>query len=588
MYWVGRAWSLNAVWCLEAIALVVFLISGGLRVTLRLPRTAFWMALIWSAVASVALADISIGKRLYLSTAIYDHYLRVAITDAITRTGIPPLNPQYFLGSGAPLRYHYFWFALCSLVDRLGLGPRDAFTASCVWAGLGLISLVALFVRQRKPARAQSRVPVAIALLAVTGLDIIPVLLRLPRHIDPDMEWWNETVYSWIGAVTWAPHYIAALIAGFTGVLFLWHAAATGRRARIIHTTAAGFAFASCAGLNIYVALTFAASLGIWFLIAGARRLPDHALPLLVAGLIAIVLVGPYLASLNSQAASGTPLLRFAVRDFFPLHRLAGVNPSAILRLTFLPINYALELGFFGLIFVWKLLRIRRRELALLTFTTVPLLLASFFRSGHSGNNDFGNTAPLLAQFVLVVWGADFIAIRRRVPRAWRLAAAVLLTTGLVSSLYELAIDRFYLPLADAGVFPPVIVKDREMAERAFATRALYQELDRLTPRTAVFETNPDRAFDDILFGLYAHRQMAAASMDCGTVFGGDLGTCRASIESIAAIFNPAAPAPTLNSLGIDVAIVSSSDPVFHNIPSSRSGHVIGRSGKFAQAFFAH
>jgi hypothetical protein len=600
VYWIGRVWTLNAVWGLEAIALLVFLIAGGPRVLLRLPRAAFWIVLIWSIVALLALADIAIGNRLYLSTAIYDHYLRVAITDAITRTGIPPLNPQYFLKGGAPLRYHYFWFALCSLVDRLGPGPRAALTASCVWAGLGLMSLVALFVHFRNPALARSRTPPAIALLAVTGLDILPVLLRLPRHIDPDMEWWNESVYSWIGAVTWAPHYIAALVAGFTGVLFLLQAAEGNRGARygawFTHATAAGFAFASCAGLNVYVALAFAASLAVWFVITLFRRWNLHSVVLLAAGVIALLLIGPYLVSLDSQTGSGSPLLSFAVRDFFPLHRLTGPNPPGILRLAFLPFNYLIELGFFALVLIWAARigkplsrsEVNPLDLALIIFIAVPLLLASFFRSGHSGNNDFGNTAPLLAQFVLVLWGSDFLCTRRTLPRAWRITAAALLVTGILSSLYELTIDRFYFPLADAGMVPPAISQDRHMAERAYAIRSLYLDLGRVTPRAAVFETNPDRAFDDVFYGLYARRQMAAGSMECGTAFGGDPRTCLASIGLITSVFHSAAPPIILNSLGIDLVIFTDSDPAFHEeFPGTRK-LIAGQYSQFAQAVFTH
>ncbi len=591
MYWVGRAWTLNAVWGLEAIALLVFLIAGGPRVILRLPRPALWIVLIWSTVALLALADIAIGNRLYLSTAIYDHYLRVAITDAITRTGIPPLNPQYFLKTGAPLRYHYFWFALCSLVDRLGVGPRAALTGSCVWAGLGLMSLVALFVHYRNPALARSRTPLAIALLAVTGLDIVPVLLRLPRHIDPDMEWWNESVYSWIGAVTWAPHYIAALVAGFTGLLFLLHATETNRRAQFIHITAAGFAFASCAGLNFYVALAFAASLAVWFVITLARRWTLHSVGLLAAGVVAVVLIGPYLVSLNSQTGSGSPLLSFAVRDFFPLHRLTGPSPSGILRLAFLPVNYLVELGFFALVLIWKLRSrgaVNPLELALVVFTAIPLLLASFFRSGHAGNNDFGNTAPLLAQFVLVLWGADFISSRRNLSSAWRITTAAFLLIGILSSLYELTIDRFYFPLADAGIVPPVIIHDRHMAERAYALRSLYQDLDHVTPRAAVFETNPDRAFDDIFFGLYARRQMAAASMECGTALGGDPRTCLASVGLITSVFQAEASPTILNSLGIDWLLFTDSDPAFYKESLGIRKLVPGQYGRFARAVSTH
>ena len=50
----------------------------------------------------------------------------------------------------APLRYHYFWFILCSLVNQAGgtwVPARNAFFAGTIWCGIGLACAIAAFLR---------------------------------------------------------------------------------------------------------------------------------------------------------------------------------------------------------------------------------------------------------------------------------------------------------------------------------------------------------------------------------------------------------------------------------------------------------
>ncbi len=82
------------------------------------------LAILWAAVAFGSLVDLPIGgDRLYTSTTSWDQTYRTSFTDAITRTGIAhPVNPIGYVDGPAPLRYHYFWFVLCSLagIKRVG------------------------------------------------------------------------------------------------------------------------------------------------------------------------------------------------------------------------------------------------------------------------------------------------------------------------------------------------------------------------------------------------------------------------------------------------------------------------------------
>ncbi len=193
------------------------------------------------------------------------------MTEAIRRAGVHPFNPLYSPGYSAPLRYHYFWFLLCSVVTQLGgalggkslVSSQQAIIASVVWCGWSLIALVPLYVRffQGRTGTALRRFSLAaIGLLAVTGLDIIPnvVWAATGRGIYPDMEWWNEQVTSWIGSLLWVPHDVAALVACLMGFLLVWQASVDGSaRGRIAGGVLAGVAFATSAGTSAHVALMY-------------------------------------------------------------------------------------------------------------------------------------------------------------------------------------------------------------------------------------------------------------------------------------------------------------------------------------------
>ena len=113
-----------------------------------------------------SLIDLQIGERLYYPIINLDYSVRTAFVNSLTHTGIPPENPFFQAGHSAPLRYHYFWLMMCSLVQRLGggtVGPRHALIGGTFWVGAALIALLALYLRlfsrSASPSRAAACAP---------------------------------------------------------------------------------------------------------------------------------------------------------------------------------------------------------------------------------------------------------------------------------------------------------------------------------------------------------------------------------------------------------------------------------------------
>ncbi len=146
---------------------------------------------------------------------------------------------------------------------------RNAFFAGTIWCGIGLACAIAAYLRfftKEGQTISSSWIFKGVLLLAVTGLDIIPTFLLTFRNIHyMDMEAWNEAVTSWLGSLLWAPHSVAALVAGVTGFLIVFHAPSLDRPSQRWMTAAvAGVLLATMVGDSIYVGLVMAVFLTLW------------------------------------------------------------------------------------------------------------------------------------------------------------------------------------------------------------------------------------------------------------------------------------------------------------------------------------
>jgi hypothetical protein len=563
------------------------------------PRVAIGFAALWCLVAVFLLADLQIGQRAYYSAVAYDHGFRVAVTDAITRTGLPADSPFVRLNGPVALRYHVYWFALCSFVERLSGGyltARHALSASVVWAGFALMCLIPLWLHVFEGLEGpvlRRRAVIGVGLLSVTGLDLLPgVLWPLVHHWAPraDIEWWGgvDQVTSWADATLWVPHHVAALVVGLTGFLLVWHAAAN-RRAPFIHAIMAGCAFACATGCSIYVGFVLAAALAAWFgvtLICGWMR---HAALLAISGGAALLLSLPNLLQVLSASVPGSkfikpglwnssPFMAFAM----PLNRVQSPISWGAVRLLSFGAEYGIEFGFFLLIGVLKLNRfrtsgkLRPQDLATLAISGTAMFLCTFFRSA-TGSNDLGWRGMMLVQFVLVIWATDVLdpyltTERRKAGKpGWLPVAYVLMFCGFLGTVAQLTILRFETIAVDAGLLPSTNFS-RGASQRTYSLRILYSRLDRMLPGNAVVQVNPDNGVD-IEWGLYSHRQTAASGRDCVVADGGDARTCEAAMPSILRLFDASLADPKdaqaiARKYRIDAVIVDDADSVWGNSES--------------------
>ncbi len=596
-YWAdslaGRAgvWTAFAL-CWAAFAALLTRAIWARRVRFhppsRMTMVFAFLAVLWIALVLGSALDLRIGNRLYASVTSADQSYRTAFTDAITRTGIAhPRNPYYSVDGPAPLRYHYFWFILCSLVNQLGgaaVPARQAFVASIVWSGIALACTIAAFLRFFAPEGASGigkRALTGIALLAVTGLDIVPtVLLAFQRVLYQDMEWWNEAVTSWAGSLLWVPHHIGGLVSGLAAFLILWHAASASEpRWKWAATAVAGIALASMVGTSIYVALVFAVFLSVWTGITFLVRWRDHTSVLLAAGLIALLLAFPYLRSLAGPAGGGH-FIEFTVRNFrgavaFHLNtEFSQPWKTNVARLALLPLNYFVELGFFLIVGILQMARLwsRRRftpeAVAAVTMVLTSFAICTFFKSGVIMNNDLGWRGFLPAQFMLLIWGVEFahtpaaswVAEQSRVYKYLSPMLPVLLIIGVVSTVYSVSVLRSAEIFGDLGPEYP-------SGKRMYDARRVYERLRDILPAAATVQENPDLD-DPIYYGLYANRQTVVGGATCGSAFGGDPQACGPAFATVAALFSARGAgaeeaADVCRKWKIDALVVTSGDPAW-------------------------
>jgi hypothetical protein len=539
---------------LFSIAFIILIIKSQRNVisteAKKIQLIAIWAAAGWSIFSILSLVDIQWGNRLYYNVVAYDFTTRAAIINAMTRTGVPPVNPSYFPGHPVYLTFlYYFWYIPCSLVDQLGghwVDGRTAMIASVAWCGIGLMATIALYLRLRNTLNgimAWKAGLVGSGLLLISGLDFIPAIIlmistRLSNGysvLEGDIEHWNEQITAWAGAVTWVPHHVAGLIACITGIMLVHSARGKSKSRQFILMAIAGLAFASAAGLSIYITGVFVVFWGIWLVVIFLQKERSLGLAMAFAGIISLIAISPFLKGLfigGTGATNNELPIAFAVRIFRPIVPYVFTYPSSILNIIFfliLPINYLFELGFFlvvGLLWIqqnkkrkWKINSFHLSEIILFNVT---FLIGSFFRSTVIGSNDLGWRAWLFGQFILLIWGVDLIfnyfpnlkmrelvSIPYHDHTNWK-SLRILLILGLLTTVIDLLLLRTWPFLVDLGVagFPNSFSTDTNLGQRTFAAREAYEFINNHTSENVHIQQNPED-FLNRPIGLYANRPIA-------------------------------------------------------------------------------
>jgi len=534
------------------------------------------MLLAWFVVVQLSLADLQIGHRLYVNYVAYDHSVRIPFVEAAARSGVPPLNPFYGLGKIPVLRYYYYWYVVCALPMRLiGVSAKACLNASVFWSGLGLASTIPLFLKyvlnEREHLRAKSAI--GIALLGVTGLDLLPyAALVLSRRIwFVDIEWWDPNqVTSWLGSLLWVPHHVASLTACMSGLLVLSaidEESSFGQSAWA--SVLSALAFASAAGLSVYVTFTFAVFMTLWTLRALAEKQIKTVATYAATGALSLALSAPFVSDLLPKhvdtglklAGGGERLAFFVLRgasDIVEFLGDFGIHNSLLLHLATLLIVlviYALEFGFFAVILVLDLRQSRnasqagnKRRMLWMMFA-VCLITMSILKSSATNVNDLGIRGMLIGQFVLLLLSAPIVhavfcprdnAAKTGLKAKWiRYSLLFTLVLGVAGTTFQLVALRAYAPLVDAGksVRSEQFLGAPGFGERTYWMREGFSRLDRMTPPLAAVQYNPVR--EEVLIAhLYSTRQAVMGDASCGSAFGGDIEACRKVFFRFDPVFN--------------------------------------------------
>jgi multisubunit Na+/H+ antiporter MnhG subunit len=603
-YFAGKAAGLAGVCGIligSAVITIVLLWRAGRLGTWsqRDRRLTAWIVCGWTAFVLLMLVDFQAGHKLYFSVVMADQSYRIAFTDSVVRTGIPPANPLYFAGAPAAMHYYYFWYVLCAAVVKIAhVSARQAFIASSVWAGFGLMVLVKLYTSHFFHWDRKQRW-IALSLLAVTGADLIPALgnLVLQSSLNGDIEWWSvDPIDAWPDSILWVPHHMASVICCLLAFLFLWRTSeAITRRSEYCAVALAAAALASAFGLSVYVTFGFAVLVLAWILWLTIRRHPESPARwrrLSICGVLAIVLSAPFTMELArsfaqpgnpAEDATGAPIAHiftFSVRRMIDsglvtglpfLSRWNHLHPFALdqtIRLLLLAPGLAMELGVYGVVLV-LLLQARRHRMpsasdedrdTAMFFTVSGLFLTLFVSSSVITNNDFGYRAVMLPQFFLLLLAADVLGswwvagssrLVEPTPGRRRLVYGML-TLGVAGFLYGAILLRAWLPIEarkPGGDFS-------QLPEDAYQIRAAFAALDERSSRHAVVSFEPvdptlqrgdevmtNGDFYQRMLVMDTGRQMLNAETKCATHFGGDPAKCRQIQEETAALF--ASPSPS-------------------------------------------
>jgi len=455
----------------------------------------------------------------YLADPIFDH-AKVALIDAMTRQGLPPVNPVFGeFGAPGRLAYYYLWHfsaAELSLPLRISGWEADvALTWFTAFASLTLMMGIAVWLGKRSHAAlivvvlaAGASMRGTLNWLFHTG-DLEPLLMP-PSGLAG---WWFQS--------SWVPQHLMAASCVVTAMLLVAYYAQRQDTARLLTlalVAAAGFGSSAYVGGITFAIAALAAAPFLFAGVMPARRLRFIG-GLAAAAVLAICLAAPFIRDQLVAVAArggGSPIVLHpfeVLGDLFtpPWRRVLDV-PAYWLIL--LPIEFpAIYIaGTISLIVMRRSLRPGPEKFALAALSALAVagLCIPWLLVGTLGeNNDLGLRAILPAIMVLIVGTAIGVTVLPQ--RRWILAVVVGgLILGLPDTIWIARDNLFGRPVADGQIFarsPELWAAVRRYAPPTarVANNPLY--LQDLTPWPA----NMSWALTSDRSSCFAGREMALA-----------------------------------------------------------------------------
>ena len=431
----------------------------------------------WLAAAPIAAAILALAPALallpkysergvHLAAPIFDHS-KIAIIDAMTRQGLPPINPVLAQPDAAAghLVYYYLWhFSAAALALPLRISGWEAdigLTWFTAFASLTLMMALAVWLSRRAGAAI-----VAVALAASASLREVLNIFFGNYELEPFLQRPNGFA-GWLFQSAWVPQHLMAASGVIASMLLLGYYAQRPKLGYVLTlalVVAASFESSAFVG-GVTFAVAALASAPLLLGVIERKRRVIAILGLAFAGAVALGLAAPFIRDQFAFIAARGSVGVIGIKHF-PV--LGEMFPPTLRRILDLPAYWLviLPLEFpasfiAGAIALVAMLGTRApipewtaaRVLGVLA--GAGLAISWLLVSRFGDNNDLGLRAVLPAAVILIAFAAaGTLAAPQRGLRATIAAFAF---GGLALSLPDAAImvsgNWRGSPAADEGVF---------------------------------------------------------------------------------------------------------------------------------------
>jgi len=255
-----------------------------------IPPWAFLIAALLALVPAAAILPKSSAAGAHLAAPIFDHS-KIAIIDAMTRQGLPPVNPVF--GAGR-LAYYYLWhFSAAELALPLRVSGWEAdigLTWFTAFASLSLMMGVAVWLSKRSGAALW-----VIIFAAATSLRTTLSMIFGSYGLEPFLASPNGFA-GWLFQSAWVPQHLMSASCVVTAMLLIVQYAQRQSLAvllTLVLIVVAGFESSTFVGGVTFAIAALAAAPILLAGIEPARRL-RFAIGLAVAAVLVICLAAPF------------------------------------------------------------------------------------------------------------------------------------------------------------------------------------------------------------------------------------------------------------------------------------------------------
>jgi hypothetical protein len=491
---------------------------------LTIPVRGFAAAGVLALIPAATLLPKSSGDAVWLADPTFDH-AKIAIIDAMTRLGLPPVNPVFAeAGQPAHLAYYYLWHlsaAEVALITSTSGWEADIgltwFTAA---ASLSLMMGLAVWLSKRAVAA------VWVVVLAAAG-SLWPTLSwvfnakTLALLLLPSIG-----MAGWLFQATWVPQHLMAASCVVTAMVLVARYCMQPSLALVLAIAlliAAGFASSAFVG-GITSALAGLLAAPILLRELNSQQRLRVVAGLTIAAFLVVCLIAPFvrdqLAAIHARG-SGSPAIIAPYRVFdgwFPvwLRRVLDIPGYWLLILPIeLPATFIAGMIAFVAALRGALPRPERLTVAVLaSLAGAGLGLSWLLVSTVGENNDLGLRAIIPAEIVLIVITAAAATGLPSVPRRALIAATAL--TGLALSVPDL------VRMIHNNIVAPIIPPDAKVFAQA---PDLWAATRRYAPPDARIANNPLFLKDltpwpvNISWALLANRSSCFAGREMAIAF---------------------------------------------------------------------